>query len=70
MYRIDRLERGGSKNNLVLYHFVTCLGSSSSESAVIFTRLLKKVLCIHVGLYTYIVYPYNSTIFLQYVCTT
>ena len=42
-FRIDRMERGGSKTNLILYHFVSCLGSSSAEPGVIFGRLLKKV---------------------------
>lgn len=40
--RIDHLEQGGN-SNLVLYHFVTCLGSPTSEPGVIFRRLLKKV---------------------------
>ncbi|CAI8035271.1 Nephrocystin-3 [Geodia barretti] len=40
---IDRMERGGSKTNLILYHFVSCLGSSSAEPGVIFGRLLKKI---------------------------
>ena len=44
--RIEHLEHGGSQTNcnLVLYHFVTCLGSPTSEPGVIFRRLLKKVL--------------------------
>ena len=42
-HRIDRLERGGRKSNLVIYHFVACLGSSTSEPGLIFRRLLKKV---------------------------
>ena len=37
------MERGGSKTNFILYHFVSCLGSSSAEPGVIFGRLLKKV---------------------------
>ena len=38
------MERDGSKKCLVLYHFVTCLGSSSAEPGIIFRRFLKKVL--------------------------
>jgi hypothetical protein len=37
------MERIGSKKILVLYHFVTCLGSSSSEPGVIFRRFLMKL---------------------------
>ena len=53
--RIDKLSHSRDKN-LILYHFVGCLGSCSADPGVIFRRLLKKVtemkMCTYVRTYS------------------